>query len=250
MNARHLLVLFLFLSACTSTKKLIYFQGEIPPATVDSAYKVRIYPLDILQINIFTINTEAYPYFAVASDHGITDNRSPYEKGYVVDDSGMVRLPLIGSVTLNGLTLSEARNTIEKKYREYITDPIVTVKKLNFKVTVLGEVTKPGTYPILNEQATLPEVMGLAGDLTQLADREQVRIIRDEGGVRKDFFIDLTKASSLSAQSYYIHPNDIIYVQPIKRRAFQNINPSVTIFTSLITTTVIVLTYIYAVSKE
>src|SRR4051812_11019240 len=102
------LVLILFLSACTSTKKLIYFQGEIPASSADSAYKVRIYPLDILSINIFTINTEAYPYFSVTSEHGITDNRSPYEKGYVVDDSGFVRLPLIGAVNLSGLLIGEA----------------------------------------------------------------------------------------------------------------------------------------------
>ena len=248
--ARYAVVLLVLLSACSSQKKLVYFQGAIPAVSSDSVYKVRIYPLDILAINIFTINAEAYPYFSSTNEKSVTDNRSTYEKGFVVDDSGQVKLPLIGSVNLLGLTLSEARALIDKKYRTYIDDPIITVKKLNFKVTILGEVNRPGTYSIMNEQTTLPEVLGLAGDLGQLADREKLRIIREENGVRKDFFVDLTKSSSLSAESYYIHPNDLIYAQPIKRRAFQNISPSVTLFTSLITTTVVVLTFIWAVNKE
>jgi polysaccharide export outer membrane protein len=240
----------IFFSSCTSSKKIVYFQGEIPAISADSIYKIKIFPLDILSINIFTVNPEAYPYLTASNERGLTDNRSPYEKGYVVDDSGNVKLPLIGNVRLSGLTISEARAMIDSRFREFIQDPIVTVKKLNFKVTILGEVNKPGTYPIMNEQATLPEVLGMAGDLTQLGDREKVRIIRDENGVRKDFFVDLTKGSSLTASTYYIHPNDLIYVQPIKRRAFQNISPSVTLFTSIISTTIIVLTFIIAVNKQ
>ena len=248
--SKYAIVLIFILASCTSTKKLVYFQGDIPAGSIDSAYKVRIYPLDILSITVFTINMEAYPYFNMNTDRSVADNRSAYEKGYVVDDSGQVKLPLIGAVKVSGLTISQARAAIDLKLRAFINDPIVTVKKLNFKVTVLGEVNRPGTYSIQNEQATLPEVLGMAGDLNQLADREKLRIIRDENGVRKDFFIDLTKANSLSAESYYIHPNDLIYVQPIKRRAYQNISPSVTILTSLITTTIIVLTFIIAANNK
>jgi polysaccharide export outer membrane protein len=128
-------------------------------------------------------------------------------------------------------------------------DPIVTVKKLNFKVTVLGEVNRPGTYPILNEHATLPEVLGMAGDLTIYGDRTKVRIIREENQQTKDFFLDLTKGETLTADTYFLHPDDIIYIQPLKRRAFQNISPSVTIFTSVITTAVIALTFILTQTK-
>jgi polysaccharide export outer membrane protein len=249
-TARYALLLALLFTACTSTKKLIYFQGAILPANNDSVYKMRIYPHDILSINVFTINAEAYPYFSTNTSQGLTDNRSAYEKGFIVDDSGQVKLPLIGNSKIGGLTIAEATALIDSKYRSYIDEPIITIKKLNFKVTILGEVNKPGTYSIQNEQATLPEVLGLAGDLTQLADRELLRIIREENGVRKDFFVDLTKGSSLTAENYYVHPNDLIYVQPNKRRAYQNINPSVTLFTSLITTTIIVLTFIIAVGNQ
>lgn len=232
-----------------SQKKLVYFQGDIPVLPSDSLYKIRIYPGDIVSINIFTINEAAFPYLAMPNDRLGTDTRSAYEKGYVVNDKGEVKLPLIGTVALNGMTISEAIAEIEKRFTVYIQDPIVTVKKLNFKITVLGEVNKPGTYQIMNERATLPEVLGLAGDLSQFADRKSLRIIREENGVRSNFYVDLTNASSLTASSYYLHPDDILYVQPVPRRAFQNINPSVTIFTSILTSAVVVLTFIITSSK-
>ena len=237
------------LFSCTSQKKLVYFQGTIPQLKESDIYKLRIYPGDILSINIFTINAEAYPYLAVPADKPSSDNRSAYEKGYVVNEKGEVKLPLIGSVLLTGKTMSEATQILEAKFKEFMEDPIVTVKKLNFKITVLGEVNRPGTYQILNEHATLPEVLGMAGDLSVYGDRQKVRIIREENQQTKDFFIDMTDASSLSAEIYYLHPDDIIYVQPLKRRAFQNISPSVTIFTSIVTTAVIALTFIITQTK-
>jgi polysaccharide export outer membrane protein len=246
MNPLQILILFfiVFISACKQQKELVYFQGAIPQLDKDSLYKVRIYPGNILSINIFTFNTEAYPYLSAPNQYAPTDNRSAYEKGYIVNDKGEVKLPLIGKVLLKGLTLGEATALVENKFQTFIEDPIVTIKNLSYKVTVLGEVNKPGTFNIANEKASLPEVLGMAGDLSQYADRKSLRIIREENGQRQDFFVDLTDAKSLSASSYFLHPDDIIYVQPLPRRAFQNISPSVTLFTSILTTTVVVLTFI------
>ena len=250
-TVRHLTI-FLFIvivSACTPQRKLVYFQGAIPPLNADSVFRLRIFPGDILSVNIFTINPEAFPYLTYSNDRLGADNRSPYEKGYVVDDSGTIRLPLAGAIQVGGLTIPEATRKVEGSFKTYINDPVVSVKKLNFKVTVLGEVNRPGTYPVLNESATLPEVLGMAGDLSQFADRERLRIIRDENGKRRDFFVDLTSASSLTTENYYLHPGDIVYVQPVRRRAFQNISPSVTLFTSIITTAVVVTTFIITTSE-
>jgi polysaccharide biosynthesis/export protein len=234
--------------ACTSQKKLIYFQGEIPPINKDSIYIVRIHPGDILSINVFTINADAYPFLSPPNQPG-GDNRSAYEKGYLISQKGEIKLPLVGAVSLQGLTILEATAVLEQKFQEYIQDPIVTIKKLNFKVTVLGEVNKPGTYPVLDEQVTLPEILGMAGDLTNFADREKLRIIREENGERKDIFVNLTDAKSLSAAVYYLHPNDIIYVQALKRKALQNSYPAVAIFTSIVTSTIVVLTFIVVTNK-
>src|SRR5436190_8459517 len=240
---------FIIATSCTSQKKLVYFQGQLPQINNDSVFVLRIYPGDILSINIFTINSEAFPYLSAPNDKIASDRRSAYEKGTVVNDSGEVKLPLVGIVKLNGLSISEATTLIEKKYQEYIRDPIVSLKKLNFKVFVLGEVNRPGSYQIMNEKATLVEVLGMAGDVNQFGDRQKLRIIRDENNQRKDIYVNLTDASSLSATSFYIHPNDIIYVQPVKRRAFQNTTPAVTLFTSIITSAIVVLTFIVVTSQ-
>lgn len=251
MNRIRIIIFFLIIvfGSCTPQKKLIYFQGEIPSISADSIYKARIYAGDLLLINIFTINSEAYPFLSSPKDASGADSHSAYEKGNVVNENGEIKLPLIGTVLLKGLTIAEASILLEQKFKEFILEPIVTVKKLNFKITVLGEVNKPGTYLIQNEKATLPEVLGLAGDLSQFADRQNLRIIRDENGQRFDFSLDLTDAKSLLAHSYYLHPDDIVYVSPLRRKAFQNISPSVTVFTSILTSAVVVLTFLYVTTK-
>ncbi|MFZ7114827.1 MAG: polysaccharide biosynthesis/export family protein [Bacteroidota bacterium] len=244
-HLRTLFILTLIIFAgCTSQKDVIYFQGKTPSLQQDANSKLRIYPNDILGISIFTINAEAYPYLATGFDKPVSDNRSAYEKGFVVNETGELKLPLIGQVNLTGLTIPEAVSMLETKFKEFIDEPIVTVKKLNFKVTILGEVNKPGTYPIMNEKATLLEVLGLGGDLTQYGDRKNVHLIRTENNQTKDFYIDLTDANSVTADTYFLHPDDVIYISPIKRKAFQSISPSVTVFTSILTTTVIVMTFL------
>jgi polysaccharide export outer membrane protein len=114
---------------------------------------------------------------------------------------------------------------------------------------VLGEVNKPGTYNIFNEKASLPEVLGMAGDLTNFGNRTVVKIIREENNKTQQFNVDLTSAQSLSPETYYLHPDDIIYVEPLRRKAFQNISPSVTIFTSILTTTVVVVAFLITSNK-
>jgi polysaccharide export outer membrane protein len=183
-------------------------------------------------------------------DKPVSDNRSPYEKGYVLNDKGEVKLPLIGAVNLAGLTIPAATSLIEEKFKAYISDPIITIKKLNFKVTILGEVNRPGTYQVMNEKATLLEALGLAGDLSTFGDRKSIRIIRTENNVTKDFMVDLTNASSLTTEVYFLHPDDVVYVSPVPRRAFQNISPAVTVFTSILTTAIVVVTFIITTNKN
>ncbi len=249
-NNRLLFFFLLFCVACSSQKSVIYFQGATPHIQQDANSKLKVYPGDILGINIFTVNADAYPYLSSGMDRPISDNRSPYEKGFVVDENGEMKLPLIGTTKLSGLTIHECITTLEDKFKVYIDDPIITIKKLNFKVTILGEVNKPGTYPILNEKATLTEVLGLGGDLTQFGDRKNVHIIRTENNITKDLYVDLTNANSLTAEVYFLHPDDVLYISPVKRKAFQNISPSVTVFTSILTTTVVVISFLITSTKK
>ncbi len=248
-NRLFVFISILFFASCASQKNIVYFQGKTPSLQQDENSKLKIYPNDILAINIFTINAEAYPYLSSGMDRPVSDNRSAYEKGFVVNENGELKLPLIGTVNLTGLTIAQAISQLETKFKSYIDDPIITVKKLNFKVTILGEVNKPGTYPIMSEKATLLEVIGFGGDLTSFGDRKNVHLIRTENNQTKDFYVDLTNANSLTPEVYFLHPDDVIYISPVKRRAFQNISPSVTVFTSIITTTVIVMTFLITKTK-
>jgi len=242
------LFFLLFASSCTPQKELVYFQGNFN-AVNDSAacgyFKLKIIPGDILLVNIFTINQEAFPYFNSVSDKSVSDTRSPYEKGSVVNDSGTIELPLIGKVIVKNMTMSEASNAIKERLLKFIDDPIVTVKKLNFKVTVLGEVTRPGTYSIFNESATLPEALGLAGDITMFGNKTMLKIIRSDNKTPRVIFVDITNAASLTMENYFLHPDDIVYVEPVKRRALYNVTPAILLFSSLITTSVLILGLVF-----
>jgi len=245
-NFRYLIIA-IFLFSCTPQKKLVYFQGTFNTLNDSSAsgyFRLKIIPGDILLINVFTINQEAFPYFNSASDRPVSDTRSPYEKGFIVNARGAIQLPLIGEVNVQNMTMTEAADSIREKLLQFIDDPMVSVKKLNFKITVLGEVTRPGTFNIFNESATLPEVLGLAGDITSFGNRTTVKIIRNDSKTPRVLIVDMTNASTLTMENYFLHPDDIVYIEPVRRRALQNVSTSVTVLASLLTTTVVVLSFI------
>lgn len=241
------LLVAILASSCTPQKKLVYFQGKfnaVNDSTSSNYFKLKIIPGDILLVNVFTINPEAFPYFNIASDKQPSDTRSPYEKGYTVSERGTIEMPLIGEVSVLNMTMTEASDVIKQKLRKFMDEPMVTVKKLNFKITVLGEVARPGTFTIYNETVTLPEALGLAGDISAFGNRTMLKIIRNTSKTPQVLTVDMTNAGSLTLENYYLYPNDIIYVEPLKRRALQNISPAVTLLTSLLTTTIVVLTFI------
>ena len=241
------LFILLFVFACTPQKKVIYFQGNFNALNDSSAvgyFKLKINPGDILLVNIFTINHEAFPYFNSVTDHAVSDIRSPYEKGFVVNEHGAIQIPLAGDVTVQNLSMTEAAAAVHDKLLRFIDDPIVTVKKLNFKVTVLGEVARPGTFNIYNESATLLEVLGLAGDINAFGNKTSVKIIRNDSKTPRVLLVDMTNASSLTMENYLLHPDDVVYVEPVRRRALQNITPEITVLASILTTAVVVLSFI------
>lgn len=253
MNRNRLLTLLLMaltaLAGCVPQRNMVYFQGRLPDFTNADTFQLRIGAGDLLSVTVFTTNTEAYPYFSPPGDRNFGDSRSAYEKGIVVRDSGNIALPLIGSVPVEGLTLQEATLLIEQRYRTLFNDPVVTVKKLDFRITVLGEVSRPGLYTVPDERITLPELLGMAGDVTQFGDRTAVRIIRSGKEHAADFTIDLTDAAALTPAAFYLHPDDILYIPPVRRRALQNASNTILLFTSILTTAAVLVTAMVAVNK-
>lgn len=233
------------LTSCISLKKVVYIQDEGDgKANREGTYPefvLRIYPNDILSIQVFTINAEAFPGIASTVDKQVIDNRSPYEKGFIVDANGNVELPLIGKVNLAGLSIIEARDTLVGRFGFYMDEPVVMIKKLSFKITILGEVNNPGLFYVPNEKITLLEALGMAGDLTPYGNRQEVKVVRNSKNGYREIMVDLTSKDPLNSEVAYLYPDDVVYIKPYKRRGVTTITPTVAVITSIIASIMLII---------
>ncbi|UFH56340.1 polysaccharide biosynthesis/export family protein [Spirosoma sp. KNUC1025] len=217
-----------FLASCVSPKQLIYFQssGSKPDSAVVKPYIGVIQPNDVLSIQVSSINPEAAQFFnpyATLQPNGLPSATNvnaplPAATGYQVAADSSVTLPLLGRVVVGGRTNSQAAGLIREKLKPYLKEATVNVRNLNFHVTVLGEVTRPSLLNIPNERITLPEALGLAGDLTIYGRRQNVMVIREENGRLTYNHLDLTQRNIFQSPYYYLHSNDVVYVEPGKSR--------------------------------
>ena len=177
-----------------------------------------IQPDDILSITLSTIDN------TVTTSVNTTNNSNAgtgpqATNGYLVDRNGQVELPFVGKIKLSGLTTSGAQEAIRKEADKLFNSPIVNVRFVNFKITVLGEVTRPSTYVMPSEKVTLFDAIGMAGDLTIYGKRENVLLIRDSTGDNRQMVrLNLNSKSIISSPYFYLQPNDMIYVEPNEDR--------------------------------
>ena len=231
-----LLVLIGFMFSCTPQRKIVYFQNNAGNTTDTSAFEMKLAIGDIITVDLYTINPDAFPGIGISKDRStIVDNRTAYEKGFTIDKSGKVILPYVGEVFLQGFSIPEARNLITQKFKAYLDEPVIVVKKLSFKISVVGEVQKPGLYYVPNERITLIEGLALAGDVANYADRTNIKIIRQTAQGSIEIPIDLTNQSSLVGAGKYLYPDDVVYVAPSRKKAFSQISLASGIFTSIAT---------------
>jgi polysaccharide export outer membrane protein len=164
----------------------------------------------------------------------------PALAGFLVDMDGNIDIPIVGKIFVEGQTIFEARETIEENAAKYFIDPAIRVFMMNYYVTILGEVNLPGRYQVLNHRINVFEAMGLAGDATDFASRETVKIVRNRNGKNELYSIDLTDQNLLASENFYLQPNDILMVKPQKRKKYatrdvQNFFNAVTATVSVIT---------------
>ncbi|MBS1526228.1 MAG: polysaccharide export protein [Bacteroidetes bacterium] len=245
LNIFLFLTFTIFLTSCVDQKQIAYFQkglNEPDTIAVAKAYVPKIQTGDILEISIGSLNPLASSFFNPFSTTTIpTDNigarssnansnnantTSPSlvqsgAPGFLVDASGDIELQLVGSVKVAGLTTTEARDLIKEKLKIYLKEPVVNVRFLNYKISVLGEVMHPSVYVIPNESITLPEALSLAGDMTIFGKRDNVLVIRDENGKKVFGRVNLTTRDVYQSPFYYLHANDVVYVEPSKGRIAQ-----------------------------
>lgn len=215
-----LLSFLLLLGSCVSSKKIEYFQDTEDQALDTSVTLVdpQIQIGDLININITATNAEAALPFNLYSTPmvGTTGAREPLP--YLVDTDGKINFPVLGKLEIVGLTTKELTKKLEALLVGYISDPVINIRFANFRISVLGEVNRPGAYPILNEHMSVVEAISLAGDLTIYGKRDAILLIRTVNGEKKQVYLDLTKKDILDSPYYYLKQNDIVYVVPNKTK--------------------------------
>ena len=205
------------LVGCASARKITYFQNEKGQNINETLlnYEPTIQIGDILTINVAAIEPEAAVPFNVYESQGAI-NKVPLP--YIVNADGEINFPVIGKISVSQMTTKGLTNLLTEMLLPYLKKPIVNIRLINFKVTVLGEVRSPGSYTILNERISIIEAIGLAGDLTIYGKRKSVSVIREQNGKRTFTSIDLTNNELFNSPYYYLAQNDVIYVEPNKTK--------------------------------
>lgn len=246
------LLIALLLSSCNSYKKLTYLQ-DIGKAA-DTLYlkkktEYRLQPADILYVRIITLDEETNrlfnPFYGTRSTTDQIRVESMYFFGYEVNDSGNIELPILNKIHVSGLTINEAKEKIQKYAEEYLKEPMTIVKLHTFKFTILGEVKSPGVKEFGAHQINLMEALALGGDITYNGNRESILILRANQDNNKAFRVDITNKDLVNSEFYYIQPNDVIYVEPLKTTLFRERTSDylyfVTSFTSVLITLLLII---------
>ena len=204
--------------SCASKKDINYFQDtesdlEILTGIENTFNFSDIQPGDVLDIQIKALNPESVLVFQKQASQNSQQIQNRTLDGYVVDNKGNINLPIIGSINTSNQNTQILAKEIQKALSPYVNNPTVNIRVLNFRVSVLGEVKNPGTFTVLEERVSLPQVLGLAGDLTINGDRT-ILLIRNENGINSHHNIDLTSAKFMQSPLYFLKQNDIVYVRP------------------------------------
>jgi polysaccharide export outer membrane protein len=225
INGAILVIVILITTSCVNTRKAIYFNG-LNDGTITSITPVPetvIEKNDLLNISVTSLSPDASAIFnpPTVNSYSLNGSTTNSLMGYLVSTEGTIQFPVLGNIKAAGLTKEQLKELITKKLvdQKLLTDPIVTVRFLNFRVTVLGEVGHPTEISVPSEKISLLEAIGMAGDLTIYARRDNVLLIREnDNGDKEIKRIDLNSTELLSSPYYYLRSNDIIYVEPNNSR--------------------------------
>ena len=213
----------LSISSCVSRKEIAYFQGldNIESQVTESKNGLEIKPNDLLTISVSAYNMEAAQPFnlpvigvAAGNESGLRVGGTPQLQPYLVDSDGNIEFPQLGTVEVAGMNRQQLASKLKTAISEYVKDPIVNVRIVNFQVSVLGEVNRPGTFSVQDEYLSLPKALGLAGDMSIYGQRDNVLVVREENGIKTHAYLDLTDAAIMNSPYYYLKQNDVIYVEP------------------------------------
>lgn len=214
----------MLLTQCASPKNIVYFQGiegSVDTSQIAAPYNPLIKPRDVLSIQVSSLNPESAAIFnpnATVAGATSTGTALPAMVGYLVSSTGTITMPIVGDIMVGGLTVEQSSAVIREKLVKHLKEPTVSVRNQNFRVSILGEVARPSLFVIPNDQITILEALSLAGDITIYGRRTNVLIVRESSGKKEFARVDLTRRDLFQSPYYYLHPNDVIYVEPGKAR--------------------------------
>lgn len=229
-------LLLVCICSCVPNRKIVYLQNgdvnqsDLPQDTVLRKYEVerfdyKLQPNDLLSVTFESLTPSDYNFFVSKNTQntGIYNNAGtgPLVAGELVDEEGRISFPVIGKFKVAGLTVFEVQDTLQALADQYLESPVVKVRLLNYRITVLGEVTNQGTVTLTNNRVTMLEAIGLSGGLSELADRSSVKLIRQKGGKTDVVYLNLLEEDFIHSPYYYVYQNDVLIVPALKQRPFR-----------------------------
>jgi len=225
-------------SSCVNTRHLTYMQGQFDTtkySQLTSADPV-IQKGDLLAIIVYSDNPEATKIYnqvlistgspggaiGGTSSGGDGGGNSPSSPGYPVDENGNIEMQGLGLLHVEGLTRSSLKDTLNGRLKDYLTNAYYTIRTINYRFTMLGEVTKPGIYSIPGDRVSILQALGMAGDMTFYGRRDNVLVIRETGGKREFARLDLTKPDIMGSSYFYLQQNDVVYFEASKKKVAAN----------------------------
>lgn len=267
MNSRlvSMVALFVwFLSACSVSKDVVYFQGvdSLTPEQVEQlgqTYSTKIGTDDLLTITVTGWDASVLspfnpPAYATAPEGSIETTTTKQLQTYLVYKDGTINFPVLGKVKVSGYTKQELAEVLRKEIDQYANGVSVNVQIVNFRVTVLGEVAQPGVMMIKNDRLSLLDALGGVGDLTIAANRKNILVIRDNEGQKEFGRVDLTDPAVFASPYFYLKQNDVVYVEPNKykqRNARYSVGEryTISIFSSILSAVSVITTLVLAITK-
>ena len=226
----HFLFSFFLLSgliSCGSTKKIAYLQDaeKFKDSLPRNLYDARIKPKDLLTITVTTFDREVSRPFNLTmpsmSSQGSSLTAQPVLQSFLVDNDGFIDFPVLGKIKVVGKTKTQLEDMLKQQLKVYLKeDPLVNVRSVNYKISVIGEVNRPNTFTIANEKVNILEALALAGDLTIFGKRDNIKLIREHADGGKEIVIlNLNDSELVRSPYFYLQQNDILYVEPNKAKA-------------------------------
>ncbi|TWI19973.1 polysaccharide biosynthesis/export family protein [Sphingobacterium siyangense] len=214
-------VILMMFNSCGSRRNMVYFQQDSSQVnTLYEQYVPKIQPSDILTIVVTAADPKVTapfnPMSTLIGGNLTQQTDMALRPTYTVDEKGNIVMPMLGEIHIAGLTRTQAIEKLRMDLSQYIKDPGVNINFNNFRVSVLGEVARPGSFVVPTERLTVLDALGMAGDLTIRGVRENVMLIREIDGKKSIQRLDLTKQNTLNSPYYYLMQNDVVYVEPNK----------------------------------